>query len=52
MKFFVDGSVKKKKNGAGIIQECPNGFKHKYALKFQFNTSNNAAEYEALIGGL
>lgn len=30
----------------------PDGFKYKCALEFKFSTSNNAAEYEALIGGL
>ena len=30
----------------------PDGFQYKYALEFKFSTSNNAVEYEALIGGL
>lgn len=30
----------------------PDGFQYKYSLEFMFSTSNNAAEYEALIGGL
>ncbi|XP_004301000.1 PREDICTED: uncharacterized protein LOC101306143 [Fragaria vesca subsp. vesca] len=51
-KLFIDGSVTRNESGAGIILETPDGFKHKYALEFQFKTSNNAAEYEALIGGL
>ncbi|KAL6202213.1 hypothetical protein ACLB2K_025922 [Fragaria x ananassa] len=51
-KLFVDGSVMRNKSGVGIILEIPDGFKHEYVLKFQFQSSNNAAEYEALIGGL
>ncbi|KAL6185727.1 hypothetical protein ACLB2K_041854 [Fragaria x ananassa] len=51
-KLFVDGSVTRRKSGAEIILETPDGFKHEYALEFQFKTSNNAAEYEAFIGGL
>ncbi|KAL6193698.1 hypothetical protein ACLB2K_034782 [Fragaria x ananassa] len=51
-KLFVDGSVTRNKSGAGIILETPDGFKHEYALEFQFKASNNAAEYEALIRGL
>lgn len=48
-KLYVDGSVTKEKSGAGIILVNPDGFKYKYALEFNFSTSNNAAEYEALI---
>ncbi|XP_004297908.1 PREDICTED: uncharacterized protein LOC101304089 [Fragaria vesca subsp. vesca] len=51
-RLFVEGSVTRNKSGAGIILETPDGFKHEYALEFQFKASNNAAEYEALIGGL
>ncbi|XP_004306173.1 PREDICTED: uncharacterized protein LOC101308901 [Fragaria vesca subsp. vesca] len=51
-RLFVDGSVTRNKSGAGIILETPDGFKHEYALEFQFKASNNATEYEALIGGL
>ncbi|XP_004292234.1 PREDICTED: uncharacterized protein LOC101309906 [Fragaria vesca subsp. vesca] len=51
-RLYVDGSVTRNKSGAGIILKTPDGFKHEYALEFQFKASNNAAEYEALIGGL
>ncbi|XP_004292102.1 PREDICTED: uncharacterized protein LOC101304540 [Fragaria vesca subsp. vesca] len=51
-KLYVDGSVTKDKSGAGIILVSPDEFKYKYALEFKFSTSNNAAEYEALIRGL
>ena len=48
-KLYVDGSVTEENSGVGIILVSPNGFKYKYALEFKFSTSNNAAEYEALI---
>ncbi|GJX52542.1 reverse transcriptase domain-containing protein [Tanacetum coccineum] len=37
---------------AGIILTDPNGKEITYALRFDFPTSNNEAEYEALIAGL
>nr|XP_011468490.1 PREDICTED: uncharacterized protein LOC101313915 [Fragaria vesca subsp. vesca] len=51
-RLFVDGSMTRNKSRAGIILETPVGFKHEYALEFQFKASNNGVEYEALIGGL
>nr|GEZ84174.1 hypothetical protein [Tanacetum cinerariifolium] len=42
----VDGS------GAGLILTNPDGVEFTYALRFQFATSNNEAEYEALIADL
>ncbi|GJU51535.1 reverse transcriptase domain-containing protein [Tanacetum coccineum] len=43
---FPDGS------GACLILTSPEGTEFTYALRFQFTTSNNEAEYEALIAGL
>ncbi|GKF37692.1 reverse transcriptase domain-containing protein [Tanacetum coccineum] len=42
----VDGS------GAGLILTNPEGMEFTYALRFEFTTTNNEAEYEALIAGL
>nr|GEW91254.1 retrovirus-related Pol polyprotein from transposon opus [Tanacetum cinerariifolium] len=42
----VDGS------GAWLILTSPEGVEFTYALRFQFATSNNEAEYEALVAGL
>ncbi|GJS38676.1 reverse transcriptase domain-containing protein [Tanacetum coccineum] len=39
-------------SGAGLILTSPKGTKFTYALRFQFTTSKNEAEYEALIAGL
>lgn len=48
----VDGSLDKKGGGAGIIVEGPNGLIIEQAVSFNFQTSNNQAEYEALIADL
>ncbi|GKV40900.1 hypothetical protein SLEP1_g48494 [Rubroshorea leprosula] len=39
-------------SGAGAVLVGPDGFRSKYALSFKFQTTNNTAEYEALIYGL
>ncbi|XP_030477954.1 uncharacterized protein LOC115694995 [Cannabis sativa] len=51
-KLFVDGASNEQGSGAGVILILPEGFKFHYALRFQFDTSNNKAEYEALIVAL
>ncbi|GKE57902.1 reverse transcriptase domain-containing protein [Tanacetum coccineum] len=38
--------------GAGLILINPKRIEFTYALRFEFNASNNEAEYEALIAGL
>ncbi|GKA67884.1 hypothetical protein Tco_0767801 [Tanacetum coccineum] len=37
---------------AGLILKIPEGAEFTYALRFEFDASNNEAEYEALIAGL
>ncbi|GJZ47109.1 reverse transcriptase domain-containing protein [Tanacetum coccineum] len=39
-------------SGAGLILTNPEGTKFTYDLRFRFKTTNNEAEYEALIAGL
>ncbi|XP_061364977.1 uncharacterized protein LOC133308373 [Gastrolobium bilobum] len=51
-KVYVDGSSNDKGSGAGIILESPEGVTIEYSLNLGFPTSNNQAEYEALIAGL
>ena len=51
-KLFVDGAVNAQGNGAGLILTSPEGIDIEYALRFGFHTSNNEAEYEAVIAGL
>ncbi|XP_074347099.1 uncharacterized protein LOC141685922 [Apium graveolens] len=50
--LFVDGLSTSNSGGAGIILIIPEGFKVQQALKFEFQATNNVAEYEALIAGL
>ncbi|KAH9745725.1 Ribonuclease H [Citrus sinensis] len=48
----VDGSSGEHGLGAGIVLEGPEGEEISYAVKLEFATTNNQAEYEALIAGL
>ncbi|XP_077228332.1 uncharacterized protein LOC143861275 [Tasmannia lanceolata] len=48
----VDGSSNKVGCGAGLILTGPDSFTLDYALRFGFRTSNNEAEYEALLAGM
>ena len=51
-KLSVDGASNAQGSGAGLILTSPEGINIEYALKFGFHTSNNEAEYEAVIAGL
>ena len=51
-KVFVDGSSNLQGSGAGVIVESPEGVAIELSLRLDFPTSNNQAEYEALIAGL
>ncbi|XP_052198359.1 uncharacterized protein LOC127805648 [Diospyros lotus] len=48
----VDGSSSVEDSGAGLLLQSPDGQAWPYALHFEFNASNNEAEYETLIAGL
>ncbi|XP_074347571.1 uncharacterized protein LOC141686435 [Apium graveolens] len=50
--LHFDGASKTKYSGAGLVLQSPKGFMIEYALKLDFPTTNNEAEYEALIAGL
>lgn len=45
----VDGSANARKSGAGIILKTPDDTIIKQSLRFQFQATNNEAEYEALV---
>ena len=45
----MDGVSNFQKSGANLILANPEGFVTEQALRFNFNTSNNSTEYEALI---
>ena len=51
-KLSVDGASNAQGSGAGLILTSPEGIDIEYALRFGFHTSNNEAEYEAVITGL
>ncbi|KAM2589506.1 hypothetical protein TB1_046427 [Malus domestica] len=50
--LYVDGSSDQQDCGAGLVLTTPDKVAMEYALRFKFKTSNNKAEYEALIAGL
>ena len=51
-KLSVDGASNAQGSEAGLILTSPEGIDIEYALIFGFHTSNNEAEYEAVIAGL
>ncbi|XP_071728606.1 uncharacterized protein [Rutidosis leptorrhynchoides] len=50
--LFTDGASCAEGAGAGLVLSNPSGEEHTYALRFNFDVSNNEAEYEALLAGL
>jgi len=50
--LYVDGSSNPMGTGAVIILEGPNNILIKKSLHFAFKTSNNQAEYEAILASL
>ncbi|KAL0338055.1 UNVERIFIED_CONTAM: hypothetical protein Scaly_2080600 [Sesamum calycinum] len=48
---YVDGSSTSTGSGAGVALESPQGDKFEYAIKLDFPSSNNEAEYEAFLAG-
>ncbi|XP_071739378.1 uncharacterized protein [Rutidosis leptorrhynchoides] len=51
-KLFTDGASSSDGSGAGLMLVSPEGKEFTYALCFEFSTTNNEAEYEALLPGL
>ncbi|XP_022032502.1 uncharacterized protein LOC110933596 [Helianthus annuus] len=51
-KLYTDGSSSGKVASAGLMLISPNEVKLMYALRFDFECSNNESEYEALLAGL
>ncbi|SPT20529.1 unnamed protein product [Triticum aestivum] len=50
--MFFDGSKMLNGSGAGVVLVSPQGDKLSYVLQIHFDSSNNEAEYEALLYGL
>lgn len=48
----TDGSSTSQAAGASVVLTSPEGFTIKQFVRFKFPTTNNEAEYEALISGL
>uniref|UniRef100_A0A2N9HNT3 Uncharacterized protein n=1 Tax=Fagus sylvatica TaxID=28930 RepID=A0A2N9HNT3_FAGSY len=48
----IDGSLTKDSGGVGIVLRSPEGDIIKQAIRLQYPTTNNEAEYEALLVGL
>ncbi|XP_071729994.1 uncharacterized protein [Rutidosis leptorrhynchoides] len=51
-KLFTDGASSSDGLGAGLMLINPEGQEFTYALRFEFSTTNNEAEYETLLAGL
>jgi ribonuclease HI len=50
--MYFDGSLMKTGAGAGLLFISPLGVHMRYIIRLHFPTSNNIAEYEALVTGL
>ncbi|XP_021808608.1 uncharacterized protein LOC110752301 [Prunus avium] len=50
--LYVDCSSNRQGSGAGLVLKAPDQTAIEYAICFQFQASNNEAEYEALLAGL
>ena len=50
--MYFDGSLMKKGAGAGLVFVSPLGVHMRYMVRLHFPSSNNVAEYEALVNSL
>ena len=50
--MYFDGSLMNIGAGAGLLFISPLGVHIRYIIRLHFTTSNNTAEYEALVNGL
>ncbi|GJS17712.1 reverse transcriptase domain-containing protein [Tanacetum coccineum] len=51
-RLYTNGAFNSDGSGAGLMLIDPEGKEYTYALRFEFKTTNNEAEYEALLAGL
>ncbi|GJX76612.1 reverse transcriptase domain-containing protein [Tanacetum coccineum] len=51
-RLYTDGASNSDGSGAGVMLIDLEGKEYTYALRFEFETTNNEAEYEALLAGL
>ncbi|GJS99310.1 reverse transcriptase domain-containing protein [Tanacetum coccineum] len=50
--LFTDGASSSKGSRAGLVLIGPSSIEHTYDLRLTFESTNNKAEYEALLAGL
>ena len=50
--IHTDGSSNQRSGGAGVVIQTPEGDKIECIIRLDFPTTNNEAEYEALVAGL
>ncbi|GJS94143.1 reverse transcriptase domain-containing protein [Tanacetum coccineum] len=50
--LYTDGASSQKGVGAGLVLIDPSGTEYTYAIRLTFPSTNNKAEYEALLAGL
>ena len=50
--IHTDGSSNQRSRGAGVVIQTPEGNKIECMIRLDFPTTNNEAEYEALVAGL
>ena len=50
--MYFDGSLMKRGAVLGLVFVSPLGVRMRYMVRMHFPSSNNMAEYEALINGL
>ncbi|XP_075633677.1 uncharacterized protein LOC142606168 [Castanea sativa] len=51
-RIHIDGSSNKHVGGVGVVLHAPEGDKIECMIRLEFPTTNNEAEYEALVAGL
>ncbi|GKF66599.1 reverse transcriptase domain-containing protein, partial [Tanacetum coccineum] len=50
-RLYTDGASNSDGSGAGLMLIDPEGKEYTYSLRFEFETTNNEVEYEALLAG-
>ena len=50
--LYIDGALNTKGSRAGVFLLSPEGFSIEYALRLSFPTTNNKAEYKAMLASL
>ncbi|GKA96358.1 reverse transcriptase domain-containing protein, partial [Tanacetum coccineum] len=51
-RYITNGYGPNQRRSLGLMLVSPDGKEYTYALRFEFETTNNEVEYEALLAGL